>query len=202
MSYNWHSRLIKKNYLDKERHSIHRKIKSDNRDTFPTRETHFWWRRSFAVKFSDFISRARSWRMVTVMFLKRPTHGYCHSARRALPGVAESICFKAVSILLPQGEGARQGGWGIWQCRVVNPSPTVCDGHPSPNRRGVSSLILDSATSPFGFAQNDKSGFSYDRDYYLLKVKYSFWRSIKSDNEGSYKKTVTFILWWRVMKNN
>ena len=43
---------------------------------------------------------------------------------------------------------------------------------PSPNRRGLSSLILDSATSPFGFAQNDKGGFSNDRDYYLLKVKY------------------------------
>ena len=33
--------LLKINYLDKERHSIYRKIKSDNRDTFPTRETHF-----------------------------------------------------------------------------------------------------------------------------------------------------------------
>ena len=36
----------------------------------------------------------------------------------------------------------------VWQCRVVNPSPTVCDGPPSLNRRGLSSLILDSATSP------------------------------------------------------
>ena len=26
----------------------------------------------------------------------------------------------------------------------------------------------------FGFAQNDKGGFSGNRDYYLLKVKYSF----------------------------
>ena len=26
------------------------------------------------------------------------------------PGIAESICFKAVLTLLPQGEGARQGG--------------------------------------------------------------------------------------------
>ena len=35
-------------------------------------------------------------------------------------------------------------------------------------------MVLDSATSPFGFAQNDKAGFSIDKDDYLLKVKYSF----------------------------
>ena len=35
------------------------------------------------------------------------------------------------------------------------PSVTVALSH----RRGLSSLILDSATSPFGFAQNDKGVF-------------------------------------------
>ena len=50
------------------------------------------------------------------------------------------------------------------------PSATV----PSSNGRGVFFMVLDSATSPFGFAQNDKDGFSNDRNYYLLKVKYSY----------------------------
>ena len=50
------------------------------------------------------------------------------------------------------------------------PSATV----PLSHRRGLSSLELDSATSPIGFAQNDKGGFSIDRDYCLLKVKYSW----------------------------
>ena len=68
--------------------------------------------------------------------------------------------------LLPRGEGAHQGGWGVWECRGVNPSPTVWDGPPSPNRRGVSSMVLDSATSPFGFAQNDKG------EFFLTIVKY------------------------------
>ena len=44
---------------------------------------------------------------------------------------------------------------------------------PSSIEKGISSLVLDSATSPFGFAQNDKGGFSGNRDYCLLKLKYS-----------------------------
>ena len=32
------------------------------------------------------------------------------------------------------------------------------------HRRGLSSLELDSTTLPFGFAQNDKGGFSEDED--------------------------------------
>ena len=76
--------LCKIIYLDKERHSIYRKLKSDNRDTFPTIETRFCWWRSFSIKFSTLISRARPWKMDSVMFLKWPTHGCCHSARRAM----------------------------------------------------------------------------------------------------------------------
>ena len=87
-------------------------------------------------------------------------------------GVAESNCFIAVLIVL-SGEKVPHRRMRVLECRVVTPSPTVCDGPPSPNRRGVSSLVIDSATSPFGFAQNDKGGFSNDRDYCLLKLKYS-----------------------------
>ena len=123
--------------------------------------------------------------MDSVVFLKSPTLGCCHSARRAFARSCRIHLFFRVLILLKKWIGARQGRWGIWKCRVVNPSPTVCDGPPSPNRRGLSSLILDSATSPFGFAQNDKVGFSIDRDYCLLKVKYSWWPWIISDSEDS-----------------
>ena len=32
-------------------------------------------------------------------------------------------------------------------------------------------MIFDSASSPLAIAQNDKGGFSNDRNYYLLKVE-------------------------------
>ena len=71
---------------------------------------------------------------------------------------------------------------------------------PLSHRRGLSSLILDSATSPFGFAQNDKDGFSNDRDYYLLKVKYSQWPWLISDGENMNTSTVRYIWRWVLMK--
>ena len=47
--------------------------------------------------------------------------------------------------------------------RPPGPSPIVCSDL-FPNRRGLCFLFLDSATSPFGFAQNDIDGFYYYKD--------------------------------------
>ena len=44
---------------------------------------------------------------------------------------------------------------------------------PLSHRRGLSSLILDSATSPFGFVQNDKGEFSEDGDI-LSRESYTY----------------------------
>ena len=54
--------------------------------------------------------------------------------------------------------------------RPPGPAPIVCSDL-FPNRRGLCSLFLDSATSPFGFAQNDKDGFSNDRDFLLIEIE-------------------------------
>ena len=62
---------------------------------------------------------------------------------------------------------------GFGNAELSNLHPPSAAVPPPSHWRWLSSLILDSATSPFGFAQNDKDGFSNDRDYYLLKVKYS-----------------------------
>ena len=125
----------------------------------------------------------------------------CHPARRALARSCRIQMF--LSRVNPSHPGKRssQDGWGLLECRVVNPSPTVCDGPPSPNRRGVSSLILDSATSPFGFAQNDKDGFSNDRDYCLLKLKYSQWPWLISDSENMNTRSVRYIWRWVLVKS-
>ena len=71
------------------------------------------------------------------------------------------------------GEGDRADE-GFGNAELSIPHPPSATVPPLPIDRGLSSLILDSATSPFGFAQNDKGGFSIDRDDYLLKVKYSW----------------------------
>ncbi len=104
--------------------------------------------------------------MDSVVFLKSPTLGCCHSARRAFARSCRIHLFFRVLILLTKWTGARQGGWGVLECWVFTPSPTVCDGPPSSIKKGISSLVLDSATSPFGFAQNDKG------EFFLTIVKY------------------------------
>ena len=136
------------------------------------------------MKFTTLMNLAHPWRKDLVVFLKCPTHGCCHSARRAFPGVAESNYFLIRVSLLPQGEDVCQGGWGVWECRFLKPSPTICDGPPSFDGRGVSFLVLDSATSPSGFAQNDIDGFynyrliSSVREVYFLKEIYIWRRGI------------------------
>ena len=135
-------------------------------DTFPKIETHIWWWIYFPMKFRTFISLATPWRMNLVLFFNAPLRVAVILLVGLWAGVAESNCFIAVLTLLPQGEGARQGGWGVLECWVVKLSPTVCDYSRSPNRRGEFSMILDSATSPFGFAQNDKG------EFFLTIVKY------------------------------
>ena len=104
--------------------------------------------------------------MICMIFGKNMIFYCCHSARRALARSCRIQMF--LSRVNPSHPGKRssQDGWGLLECRVVNPSPTVWDGPPSPNRRGVSSMVLDSATSPFGFAQNDKG------EFFLTIVKY------------------------------
>ena len=135
------------------------------------------------MKFTTLMNRAHPWRKDLVVFLKCPTHGCCHSARRAFPGVAESNYFLIRVSLLPQGEDACQGGWGVWECRFLKPSPTICGGPPSFDGRGVSFLVLDSATSPFSFAQNDIDGFYNYKDWYLVSVKCIYWKRFISDGE-------------------
>ena len=104
--------------------------------------------------------------MVCMIFGKSMIFYCCHSARRPWAQSCRIQLF--LSRVNPSHPGKRssQDGWGLLECRVVNPSPTVWDGPPSPNRRGVSSMVLDSATSPFGFAQNDKG------EFFLTIVKY------------------------------
>ena len=54
-----------------------------------------------------------------------------------LLGVAESTVFTSKGKPFPWGEFIRQGGWGRgWKMALPRPSPTVCDGHPSPGGRG------------------------------------------------------------------
>jgi len=56
---------------------------------------------------------------------------------QGLPGVAESTVTLSERKLSPWGEGARQGGWGVWEIALPRPSPTVCNGPPSPGARGL-----------------------------------------------------------------
>ena len=56
---------------------------------------------------------------------------------QGLPGVAESTVSKSEGKPSPWGEGARQGGWGVGESALPWPSPTVCDGPPSPGGRGL-----------------------------------------------------------------
>ena len=152
-------------------------------DTFPKIETHIWWWIFFPMKFRTFISLATPWRMNLVLFFNAPLRVAVILLVGLWAGVAESNCFIAVLTLLPQGEGARQGGWGDLAMQSCQSLTHRLRRSPSSIKKGISSLVLDSATSPFGFAQNDKDGFSNDRDYYLLKVKYSYWPWIISDSE-------------------
>ena len=56
---------------------------------------------------------------------------------KGLPGVAEStatICEEQPSLW---GEDVRQGGWEVGESALVRPSPSVCDGPTSTERRGL-----------------------------------------------------------------
>ena len=66
---------------------------------------------------------------------------------QGLPGVAESTVSKSEGKQSPWREGAGQGGWGVEERVFVRPSPTVCDGPPSPGAR-VILWMMDSATLP------------------------------------------------------
>ena len=81
-------------------------------DTFPKIETHIWWWIYFPMKFRTFISLATPWRMNLVLFFNAPLRVAVILLVGLWAGVAESNCFIAVLTFLPQGEGARQGGWG------------------------------------------------------------------------------------------
>ena len=56
---------------------------------------------------------------------------------QGLPGVAEFTFSKSEDNPFPLGEGALQGGRGTWKSVFVCPSPTVCNGPPSPGGRGL-----------------------------------------------------------------
>ena len=80
----------------------------------------------------------------------------CHSARRACPKL-QNPHFKTRKITFSLGKVPRQGGWGVGERSLPRPSPIVCDG-PLSRRVWVIFSMMDSATSPFGFAQNDRVG--------------------------------------------
>ena len=56
---------------------------------------------------------------------------------QGLPGVAESTFSKSEGKPSPWGEGPLQGGKGERESVFVCPSPTVCNGPPSPGGRGL-----------------------------------------------------------------
>ena len=79
--------------------------------------------------------------------------------------------------------------------RPPGPAPIVCSDL-FPNRRGLCSLFLDSATSPFGFAQNDKDGFSNDSEVHkkgLTMVMDILLHRLISYGEDLYTRTVRYI---------
>jgi len=74
---------------------------------------------------------------------------------QSLPGVAESTLSKSEGKPSPWREGARVRADEGWRKRALpRPSPTICDRPSSPGGRELF-LMIDSATSPFGSAQND-----------------------------------------------
>ena len=90
---------------------------------------------------------------------------------------------------------------GFWNAGFSITHHHFCERPPSPNRRSLSSLVSDSATSPFGFAQNDKGGFSGNRDYCLLKLNFSQLPWLISDGENMNTSTVRYIWRWVLTKS-
>ena len=87
---------------------------------------------------------------------------YMSFCTQGLPGVAESTVSISEGKPSPWGEGARQGGWGV--SVHVRPSPTVFHGPSSPEG-GWLFWMMDSATSPFGSAQNDRVGIGMSESF-------------------------------------
>ena len=77
------------------------------------------------------------------------------------PELQNPIVFKPYQSFSPRKKefGRTDGGW------LLNSHPPSATVPPLPIE-GVSSLVSDSATSPFGFAQNDKG------EFFLTIVKY------------------------------
>ena len=74
------------------------------------------------------------------------------------PELQNPIVFKPYQSFSPRKKEFGRTDEGFGNSGFVKLLHTFCDYSRSPNRRGEFSLILDSATSPFGFAQNDKGG--------------------------------------------
>ena len=66
---------------------------------------------------------------------------------QGLPEVAESIAALCEEQPSPWGEGARQGGWGVQESALPQPSIIVYDGPPL-REDEYNFSMMDSATSP------------------------------------------------------
>ena len=76
---------------------------------------------------------------------------------QGLPAVAESAAAICEEQPTPWGEDARQSEWGVGERSLPRPSLTVC-GAPLSRRVRVNFWMMDSMTSLFGSAQNDRGG--------------------------------------------
>ena len=142
--------------------------------------------------------------MICMIFGKNMIFYCCHSARRAFARSCRIQLFLSRVNPFHLGKRSLTGRMRVLECRVVKLSPTVCDGPPSPNRRGVSSMVLYSATSPFGFAQNDKDGFSNDSEVHkkgLTMVMDILLHRLISYGEDLYTRTVRYIWPWGLLKS-
>ena len=104
---------------------------------------------------------------VSYSILKPLIMSFC---TQGLPGVAESTVSISEGCPSSRGEGARQGGLGVRKSVFVWLSTIVFDGPLSPRGRGLF-WMMDSATSPFGSAQNDRVGIGMSESFRIRETK-------------------------------
>ena len=81
----------------------------------------------------------------------------CHSARRACPELQNPLSLLAKNKLLPGEKVPLRADEGCEKVLFPGPHPQSVTVPPLPRAKVILSM-MDSATSPFGSAQNDKVG--------------------------------------------